>query len=361
MKKITLSLMLFTLVMSVFGQTSSILFNENFLYPNGTFLTTDPATKNVWKVNTHGDYTPVVENTQVAVGSEKLEYEGYPVDKDAKSILLSASGTIYTKATYKSECVYADIKWDTVSTTWYTSFLVKVDDAKSSGDYVVTFGPSIKDDYTISSGSNLKARVYVKKDTITNTFAIGCMKGNSGAVPVYTEQGYVFGETYLMVIKYKVRQGGTGSNGGGNDSCYVFVNPEIGKPEPEPLLSCPDTAAGDHKIRAFCIRQVIMGNIGTIRVGTNWNEVLSGNITSINKEHVVSGLDVITIGNEIKVRNTKGEKLQSIKVYNLAGQCIRQIKVNTDMDYTFDLQEKGMFVIQVHSNRNVTNKKVIIQ
>lgn len=220
-------------------------FEDNFNYLAGSLLT-----DNGWTAHSGTNNFPVV-------GSEGLSYTGYYA---------------YTGLSAQTIGDGADVSKTFASQTTgaiYTSFLLNVNDANTTGDYVYHFG-------TNPMGTDFKGKFFVKKnDNFQLAFGISKASNyNSTVLPAYTDFVYSVNTTYLVVVKYVF------VDGAANDEVYLFVNPAIGPVEPAHLLAAPDFTGTDiTNIGAVAIRQntrTPIAKIDGIRVTNDWPLLWAG-------------------------------------------------------------------------------------
>jgi hypothetical protein len=108
--------------------------------------------------------------------------------------------------------------------------MIKVDSGKT-GDYFITLGPP-------SSTTNFNARVYVKDSS--GTLSFGVSKGPNAAAPSYGPNGFLYGTTYLVVMKYKFNTGTTTDD---ELDLYVFTSPTFPLTEPSTPYVGPFTSS----------------------------------------------------------------------------------------------------------------------
>ncbi len=226
---------------------AQLLFEENFNYANGTLLT---ATGN-WSAHSGAGV-----NAQTAT-TGSLTYTGYASSGVGNAVSLTTSG----------EDDNHPFASPVTSGSVYAAALMNFTATQTTGDYFFHLNST-------PIASALQGRVFAKKDPSSTSFAFGVQFGSSGVV--YTPFSYSLGTTYLVVVKYTFVAGAT------NDRVDLFVNPVIGAAEPAPTLTHVTPSGTDPaSINAVSMRQGTATSAPTvridgIRVGTAWNQVVSG-------------------------------------------------------------------------------------
>lgn len=247
---------LFTLITIIFlfasqNGFSQVLFDENFNYNAG-----DSLINKGWL-----SHSGTGSNT-ITVTSPGLSYTGYINSNIGLAAKLINTGEDVNKALSDS----------VVTGNVYASLMVRVDTARSGGDYFFHLGA-----YTM--GTAFKARTFVKLAN-NGKLAFGIAKGTTSAtiLPKYTDSIYTAGTTYLLVVKYVIVPGD------GNDSVSLFVNPDLSGAEPASLVSHSDATTADIPVGRVALRQ---GSTATapyvivdgIRVTTDWMKI--GNVIPV--------------------------------------------------------------------------------
>ncbi len=261
MKKLLFSLVNVFLFISLFSQT--LLLKENFDYPVGTQL-----------VGTNGWTEQGFSTTNIlTISSGNLSYVKYIGSNIGNELPIANTGQDAYKAFLSQN-----------NGTIYTSMLINISDATTTGDYFFAYQPS-------PGNTNYIGRLFIKKNT-SNKIAFGISKGTES--PVYSDFNYNFSTTYLLVLSY------TFSPFSNNDDVIsLYVNPIVGQPIPfQPTITTTGGITNDAStLGAILIRQ---GNasyaptliIDGIRVATTWEEAVKINnqaeILSFNIPNQVS-------------------------------------------------------------------------
>ena len=210
----------------------------------------------------------------IQVISANLTYEGYPNNADvvynAVEITSTASGQDlqkqFTTEGVKEGAVYVSALMNFKS--------IDVEAGKEAYFFnLVAKGTSAFKD----GGTGLEfAKLYVKNGDTPDKFYIGVSRNNTTIM--YSENQYSIDETYLVVLKYEIKEGDT------NDEVSVFVNPAIGVTEPSPAAVYNQSSGSDvntaRGFEAIELRQGQSGSkncpnllIGAIRVAQSYGEL----------------------------------------------------------------------------------------
>ncbi|PKL83213.1 MAG: hypothetical protein CVV24_06060 [Ignavibacteriae bacterium HGW-Ignavibacteriae-3] len=154
--------------------SAQTIFEENFNYTTGSLLNA-----NGWIPSG----SPPSTVNQLLVTSPGLTFTGYP----------PASGNATTLAA-TGEDVYRTFTTQT-SGSVYMSFLMNVQTAQATGDYIMALSPS-------ASQTNYYARTHLKSSG--NGYLIGLSKSNElGGGYIYGTTNLTFNTTYLVVVKHQ--------------------------------------------------------------------------------------------------------------------------------------------------------------
>jgi hypothetical protein len=239
MKKLTL-LMAFCVFLAMLN--ASLLLEDNFTGEVGTLLTANGWTNHSGTSN----FIPIV-------GTD-LFYPGYSSSGGGSASLLTSGEDVNRAFTSQN------------AGGVYASLLINVSAAQAGGDYFFHFSAS-----PIST-SFFRGKVFIQKDATSNNFRFGLTNTGAIATAVTTGYDYVYGTTYLIVLKYEFV---AGSN---NDLVHLWVNP-VFSPEPTPLLTSTDAITSEPvSIGTIALRQGGATAAPTllvdgIRVGTSWSDI----------------------------------------------------------------------------------------
>lgn len=247
-KLLKFSFLIFILSAYVGNSSAQLLLKENFEYAVGDSLCGQPT----WDWMN----VPTTRNL-VLIQSDALTYPDYPASGVGNKVTLTNSG----------EDLYRTFPRQ-MSGSVYTSFLVNVTGASTTGDYffALTSNPSSK--------SIFHGRVYVKKDA-NGKVAFGVTRVASAKIG-YTDFVYDMNTTYLVVLKYDIISGAT------NDVCSMVINPVIATGEPTTWITTTssDVSAEDVAlVGAIALRQGSTTpdiKISGIRVAANWTDLMNG-------------------------------------------------------------------------------------
>ncbi len=234
---------------------SQLLVQENFSYTAGTLLTA-----NGYTAHSGAGTNPVMV---VTPGLSYAGYAGSGVGNAAR--LLTAGGEDVSK------------QFDSVTSgTIYAAFLVRVDTAKTAGDYFFHLG-------AYSMGTTFRPRVWVKTNGTNIAFGVSPGTSVSTTALKYTGFNYLTGTTYLVVLK-----------GEFGVVPKLFINPTIGAPEPAPTVAS-DTISDPSNYGTYALRQG--GSTSTpglfidgIRIARTWAGAVSSGGPTGNQPPSISGL-----------------------------------------------------------------------
>ncbi|MEO5582000.1 MAG: hypothetical protein ABIR66_04870, partial [Saprospiraceae bacterium] len=233
------------------------LLTEDFNYPLGQLtLTNSGAGQNVsggawvW-------YSGTVVFIPVIAGS--LSYPGYVTNPSATNdnkislaATISSAEDAYTGFTPQPAAtpitVYASFLLNVRDTTNLTNFLTTTG-TPSNGEYFAGFLPSN------STSVYNSGRVYIKKGSAGNTFALGTSPAIATTTPVfYSPVDYAVGTTHLVTLAYEMVPGAN------NDISKIFVDAPYSATEPVPSAVSPYTAAAAAEsidVARFYFRQAV--------------------------------------------------------------------------------------------------------
>lgn len=232
------------LLLNAKTSSAQILLEENFDYQVGAKLTDSG-----WVAHSGAGTNPIY------VVNKNLTYTNYPANHG------NAAATINS-----GEDINKVFISNVTSNSVYAAFLVTIDSAVTANEdyfFHLTSNPNGTSDY--------KARVFTRKDA-TGKVKFGLSKGT--ASNANTGYDYNIGQTYLLVIKYKIIAGTT------NDSVFLFVNPNPLLAEKTPTLIATDIATADlTNVGKVVLRQGTAANgvkttVDGIRVATTWADVM---------------------------------------------------------------------------------------
>lgn len=267
MKKLITILSTIIATLNVSAQTTI----ENFNYGSTTDTLTNPAIGgSLWKRHS-GALGALVYNTT------SLSYTGYSSNGVGGSISLAHAAGSREDANFATNTY--------TSGSVYVSFLMNVTvSGGTTGDYFF----HLLDSSGLTTGSNFRARLFVKDGVAANTFKVGISKGSNAANAIFSPLDYPLNTPVLVVLKYTF-------NTSASDTAYCFVI-DSAIPTTEPASATisstvvADVAIADlSKVKSVVIRQ---GNVGTaaitidgIRIATSWlNSTLPVKYTQFTAE-----------------------------------------------------------------------------
>ena len=221
---------------------STLLFQENFNYTAGDLLTS------------HGQYKYSTDSLPTLnIVSPGLSFPGYKSSGIGNAVKIDTTGEDVENyfSTQSSGAVY-------------TSFVVKVEKAETTGDYF--FGH-------IGYGNIFNSRVYIQDSVGDFKFGLSKFK----ETPTYTGI-YNYDSTYIVVVKYEFFTGDT------NDEVSLFVFDQSSYPLPvnEPITpNIGPLAPGDSDAVYFNNIVLRQGNdadaprliLDGIRIGPSWADI----------------------------------------------------------------------------------------
>ncbi len=149
---------------------AQVIFEENFSYPVGSLLTNQGCSEH----SGNG-------SNAIKVTASTISYAGYLSSGIGNEIEHTKSGQDVNKTFDEKE-----------SGVVYVSFLTKVSEASSSGDYFFHLGKT-------NIGTDFRARIFVKRST-NNKLAFGIAQSSTS--PNYSDFIYDLNITYLVVLKF---------------------------------------------------------------------------------------------------------------------------------------------------------------
>jgi hypothetical protein len=221
----------------------SLMLIENMDYSNSSTLTS-----NGWTVHSTG-----INPITVSTGS--ISYSGYLSSEIGNEISLSSGGgeDINRLITPRSSGVI------------YTSFILNVTSATTSGDYFFCVGQT-------TIGTTFRGRIFVKRDA-SSKIAFGISQSTTSAN--YTGYLYDLNTSYLIVLKYEIFSGTT------NDKSSIYVNPILNTTEPASGWYTNTDASGSDlsEVGTIGLRQggstTAAGlKLDGIRVSTSWADIV---------------------------------------------------------------------------------------
>ena len=247
--------LLFTLVFmfAVVNILAQTVVTEEFEYTVGNLLTAEGYTAH------SGAGT-----NAVTVVPGNLTYPIYPAAGLGDMIQLVNTG----------EDVSKNLPADIATGTAYASMLVRIDSARTLGDYFFHLGPN-------PISTTFRARLFVKL-AVNGNLAFGLSKGSTSASnpPVYGDSIYTTGTTYLIVVAYQIDPTTTS-----DDIVKLWVNPSLGGAEPPAILTLTDATQTDISVGSYAFRQGSAASgpylkLDGLIIGTSWNYIVPVELTS---------------------------------------------------------------------------------
>lgn len=234
----------------------------------------------LWAKSEKSGYDGGTDGTSPIFSSEdKLRYTGYVGSEMGISVEIDSlneddKGTrMYTRGfQIEGDDTLKFMGATGVDTTIYAAFLIKPlgDDYGSMRD-IFSFEMS-------STGNWSRARAFM--DIVDGTgvqFGVGKKDSPTGDGDTTTRVANGLGGTYLVVLKYEQVAGGPDP---GNDIVSLCVNPDLTKAESEQTYITADATDKDYNSDGILKMNICQrghtAEIGCIRVGHDWTEVLLG-------------------------------------------------------------------------------------
>lgn len=187
---------------------AQITLTENFDYPAGD------------SIGAHGWITFSGSVNNIKVKSPGLVYTNYILSNIGNCARVSNNGI----DSYKSG--------DSINSgAVYISFMVKVDSARSTGDYFIALLPN-------NSTTTYFLRIFAKDTLGGLCFGVSKYSTNATTLPVWGTTTFSYGVTYLIVGKYKFN---TTSTTDDEVSLFVFTDPNVPLTEPPTPYAGPVT------------------------------------------------------------------------------------------------------------------------
>jgi uncharacterized protein YjdB len=300
---------------------------------------------------------------------DAMYYYGYAGSEQGKVVEIDSTNG-YTDATKRiSTKIAGNVAGDTLymdndtAGVYYAAFLFKPKE-HSYSSWRDFFG------WEASSTSNSsRGRVFMNLIS-GNTIQFGVSKNvpNMSSVPpldTATRIANGLDKTYLMVLKYTV------SAGASNDTIRLYINPDPTLPEDTvgqvlPLAS-KDIATdypADAPIRVNIRQRGHNGEIGGIRIGTNWKYVLQGD------PEPESGVSSTPAGvNDLKIYpnpsngtfTIANQAGADVSIYDVTGKVVYQRSNIENNEVVATQLTKGMYFVSVVSANTQKISKIIVK
>lgn len=292
MKKI----LLLSAIICTASLAQTLLFEENFDYPEGTLTSLDSN----WVENPTGS-----SDIQVIAGN--LSFTNYQSSGIGNKIVLDGG------ATGRSGVIHSFSPQSGNGSTVYFSFLLNVtgtadmDSSTTDGDYFVHF-----------NGTQIKNRITVRQGSDSTKYSIGLAKTTSSSSLVWYGNELDIDSTYLIVTSYHFIAG--------NDEARLWINPDLSGSEPLPDISVTSGADADTLYQIQFRQNSKSGDmeIDGLRVSDSWAQApLPVELTSFSAIIIKEGIElnwrteteVNNYGFEIqRLEEFKNSELQNWKV-----------------------------------------------
>jgi len=326
-----IAIFVFIFYLSANSQTKFI---ENFDYSAGDTL------------GSHNWIAISGTTNNIKIVSPGLTYTGYPLSGIGNAARLSNNGIDASKSFDNGDSVN--------SGSVYASFLVKIDTGKT-GDYFFTMNPP-------SSNTTFDPRVLVKDSS--GSLSFGLSKGPNSAIPSYGANGFAYGTTLLVIVKYKFNSGSST-----DDELFLYVF-SSGLPSTEPSTPYlgPFTSSTNDisSISKVVLRQGSSTaapslTIDGIKVSTSWAGIVAGikNISTVADKFSLSQNYPNPFNPTTNIKfSVPTSGFVKLSVYNAIGQQVQSL-VNNELstgEYSVQLNgsnlTSGMYFYKLELNSN---------
>ncbi|MBJ7427940.1 MAG: T9SS type A sorting domain-containing protein [Bacteroidia bacterium] len=244
----------FTLLALLFALShyanSQQLMTENFDYPSGS-----PLTSNSWTI------IPTSVVLPISATNTGLSFTGYTLSGIGNAARVDTTG----------QDLYRDLYNSTTTGSLYTSFMLNVAKATTTGDYFFAYLPQ-------TSTTGYTERLFIRAAG-TGFYRIGVSKGTETVV--YSTDSFALNNTSLVVVKYQFTTGNT------NDTVSVFnFTATIPSSEPTPTVFTVGGATADATtLGRLALRQGTAASaprltIDGIRTANTWGELNAATSTN---------------------------------------------------------------------------------
>jgi len=196
-------------------------------------------------------------SNSIEVTGPALTYTNYPLSGSGNSITVDTTGEDVNKS-------FSSLNSGTV----YSSFLLNVKKATTTGDYFFHMGAD-------TLASTYKGRLFIKRNA-SNQVAFGISKSSTTASGItYTGFDYALNTTYHVIMAYDI------NSGTNDDSILLWIDPVMAI-QPPALISCPDVTSTDlANVGSFAFRQGSGSNaprveLSGLMIDTSWTNMFAG-------------------------------------------------------------------------------------
>jgi hypothetical protein len=192
------------------------------------------------------------------------------------------------------------LSFTSVDTTgsYYTGLLVNATTAVATGDYFFHFSTNPH------ASTAFRARLFIKDDGLGG-FQFGISKASTSTV-TYTSTSYVYGTTYLLVIKYAYNIAANN-----DDVVSLFINPDPSQPEPGSADIVATDIATDISLGAMDLRQganAYTVQVDGIHFNNSWAAIIPVELTSFTAS--VSGKSINLVWTTATEINNSGFEVE---------------------------------------------------
>lgn len=239
-----------------------VALHEDFNYPVG-----DLYGQGGWVHNGGNSADPI------QVVDKALTYEGYYDNSEGKCVRLGN-----TKSGEDLQCRFTTDDDGVKTGTLYYSALINVESQPSKGSYVMSLVLRTKTSVVTEGKNGIDlGRLFIDKGTADDEVLVGIERG--GSKPEYSATPLKIGQTYLVVVKYKISE-----TGGGTDDVFLYVNPASQSKEPETPNAFIDginhtgSGVGNYGLQGLVLRQGSIASatapelyVGSVRVSDTYS------------------------------------------------------------------------------------------
>ncbi len=232
--------------------------------------------------------------------------------------------------------------WATTG-TFYVSALVNIEFSSYDPYPIMSF------DKTALSAP--RGRVFVKAGDTDSTYVVAMSTSGLGTISEYSTTEYVYGKTYLYVIKYVISLAG--------EIAYLYINPPLDQPEPTtPTLAgiYVDGPSGGCKAFEVMTQKELEGLISGIRIANDWEYVTKGGGISVSKvTEIPRNKDYVIVDGKNLIISEIGD----LDIFTLQGSRVLSFQ-NTDNVKTN--LTAGVYIVHFRNQfGELSIQKVIIQ
>lgn len=248
------------------------------------------------------------------------------------------------------------------TTTAFASFLLKVTDVGSLAANTLTTPPGYIVSFSPESGSaisSMVSRISLRKGSAPNTFNLGILNttgGTATAADLYgsgTPVNYSVGTTYFIVVKYDM----TGTTG----TTSLWINPNLSSEGAPNIVSSFGTSTKAAQIASLVLRQAATTGteeLDEFRMGTSWKDVVGA---ALGVKDLVAKKQLISntlVKDSFKLLTSQKVTLE---IFSANGSLVKQISANPYQQVEMSDVPKGIYLLKITENGNVSTIKIVKQ